>query len=74
MSSVVDRFSEALQHCGDAIQIERQFHEMLRSTDSSMLFAAEHALLKLASYNRSSAGIFYAAFFAHENDSIVYVR
>ena len=59
MSSVVERFRIMLQQCGDAMQIERSFHEIFTDVRwTSMLFADESSLSKLASYN-CSKGIFW---------------
>ena len=69
---VVEAFSSQLQQCGEAIEVEMRFHEMLKSVDSAGLFAAELALLKLASYERCTSGIFYAAILGDKAD--LYVR
>lgn len=69
---VVEAFSSQLQQCGEAIEVEMKYHEMLKSVDSAGLFAAELALLKLASYEKCTSGIFYAAILGDEAD--LYVR
>lgn len=73
MSSVVLQFAERLQFCEGAMRVEKHFHNVLKCFDSSLLFAAESALLKVASYEQCASGIFYATLFGDESGD-VYVR